>query len=154
MTRHLLLKSCTLHHFRLHFGDVSLPFLQTSASEEHQRLSINVPTEVGYLLPDTERKSRPSCALDGIFLRTHFDTSSVVAGHHGETLTTGLAGHVNRSMFVVSICRRRVNARGHRHRCRRFPDWSAMEDKGCLNFNRCTSGVCGRKVKQSLPEFE
>ena len=30
----------------------------------------------------------------------------------------------------------------------------ALGDKGCLNFNRCTSGVCGRKVKQSLPELE
>ena len=23
-----------------------------------------------------------------------------------------------------------------------------------LNFNRCTDGMCGRKVKQSSPEFE
>ena len=27
MTRHVLLKSCALHHFRLHFGDVLITFL-------------------------------------------------------------------------------------------------------------------------------
>ena len=35
MSRHLLLQPCALHKRRVHFGDVSAAFLQTSASEEH-----------------------------------------------------------------------------------------------------------------------
>ena len=34
MSRHLLLQACALHKLRVHFGDVSSAFLQTSASEE------------------------------------------------------------------------------------------------------------------------
>ena len=38
------------------FGDVASAFLQTSASEEHQELTIKAPPEVGYLFSDSEGK--------------------------------------------------------------------------------------------------
>ena len=56
MSRHLLLHACALHKLRVHFGDVSSAFLQTSASEEHQELTIKAPPEVGYLFSDSEGK--------------------------------------------------------------------------------------------------
>ena len=56
MSRHLLLQACALHKLRVHFGDVSSAFLQTSASEEHQELTIKAPPEVGYLFSDSEGK--------------------------------------------------------------------------------------------------
>ena len=56
MSRHLLLQACALHKLRVHFGDVSSAFLQTSASEEHQELTIKAPPEVGYLFSDSEEK--------------------------------------------------------------------------------------------------
>ena len=56
MSRHLLLQACALHRLRVQFGDVSSAFLQTSASEEDQELTIKAPTEVGYLFSDSERK--------------------------------------------------------------------------------------------------
>ena len=56
MSRHLLLQACALHKLRVHFGDVSSAFLQTSASEEHQELTIKTPPEVGYLFSDSEGK--------------------------------------------------------------------------------------------------
>ena len=56
MSRHLLLQACALHKLRIHFGDVSSAFLQTSASEEHQELTIKAPPEVGYLFSDSEGK--------------------------------------------------------------------------------------------------
>ena len=54
MSRHLLLRACALHKLRVHFGDVSSAFLQTSASEEYQELTIKAPPEVGYLFSDSE----------------------------------------------------------------------------------------------------
>ena len=56
MSRHLLLQACALHKRRVHFGDVSAAFLQTSASEEHQELTIKAPPEVGHLSSDSEGK--------------------------------------------------------------------------------------------------
>ena len=57
MSRHLLLQACALHKLRVHLGNVSTAFLQTSASEEHQELTIKVPPEVGYyLFSDSEGK--------------------------------------------------------------------------------------------------
>ena len=56
MSRHLLLQACTLHELRVHFGDVSSAFLQTSASEEYQELTIKAPPQVGYLFSDSEGK--------------------------------------------------------------------------------------------------
>ena len=56
MSRHLLLQGCALHKLRVHFGDVSSAFLQTSASEEYQELTIKAPPEVGYLFSDSEGK--------------------------------------------------------------------------------------------------
>ena len=55
-SRHVSLQACALHKLRVHFGDVSSAFLQTSASEEHQELTIKAPPEVGYLFSDSERK--------------------------------------------------------------------------------------------------
>ena len=52
----LLLQACALHKLRVYFGDVSSAFLQTSASEEHQELTIKAPPEVGYLFSDSEGK--------------------------------------------------------------------------------------------------
>ena len=56
MSRHLLLQACALHKLRVHFGDVSSAFLQTSASEECQELTIKAHPEVGYLFSDSERQ--------------------------------------------------------------------------------------------------
>ena len=56
MSRHLLLQACALHKLRVHFGDVSSAFLQTSASEEHQEMTIKASPEVGYLFSDSEGK--------------------------------------------------------------------------------------------------
>ena len=56
MSRHLFLQACALHKLRVHFGDVSSAFLQTSASEEYQELTIKAPPEVGYLFSDSEGK--------------------------------------------------------------------------------------------------
>ena len=56
MSHHLLLQACALHKLRVHFHDVSSAFLQTSASEEHQELTIKAPPEVGYLFSDSEGK--------------------------------------------------------------------------------------------------
>ena len=53
MSRRLLLQACALHKLRVHFGDVSSAFLQTSAFE-HQELTIKAPPEVGYLFSDSE----------------------------------------------------------------------------------------------------
>ena len=56
MSRHLLLQACALHKLRIHFGDVSSVSLQTSASEEHQELTIKALPEVGCLFSDSEGK--------------------------------------------------------------------------------------------------
>ena len=56
MSRHLLPQACVLHKLRVHLGDVSSAFLQTSASEEHQELTIKAPPQVGYLFSDSEGK--------------------------------------------------------------------------------------------------
>ena len=56
MSRHLILQACALHKLRVHFGDVSSAFLQTSASEEHQESTIKAPPEVGYLFSGSEGK--------------------------------------------------------------------------------------------------
>ena len=56
MSRQLLLQACALHKLRVHLGDVPSAFLQTSASEEHQELTIKAPPEVGYLFSDSEGK--------------------------------------------------------------------------------------------------
>ena len=45
MSRHLLLQACALHKLRVHFGDVSSAFLQTSASREYQELTIKAPLQ-------------------------------------------------------------------------------------------------------------
>ena len=45
----LVICACALHQLRVHFGYVSSAFLQTSASEERQELTIKEPPEVGYL---------------------------------------------------------------------------------------------------------
>ena len=56
MSRLLLLEACALHKLRVYFGDVSSAFLQTSASEEHEELTIKAPPEVEYLFSDSEGK--------------------------------------------------------------------------------------------------
>ena len=56
MSRHLFLQACALHKLRVHFGDVSSAFLQTSASEEYQELTIKAPPEARYLFSDSEGK--------------------------------------------------------------------------------------------------
>ena len=61
MSRHLLLQACALHKLRVHLGDVSSAFLQTSASEEHQELTIKAPPEVGYLFSDSEENLLDMC---------------------------------------------------------------------------------------------
>ena len=56
VSRHLLLPACVVHKLRVHIGDVSSAFLQTSASEEHQELTIKAPHQVGNLFSDSEGK--------------------------------------------------------------------------------------------------
>ena len=56
MSRHWLLQACALHKLVVHFGDVSSAFLQTSASEEHQELTIKALAEVRDLFSDSEGK--------------------------------------------------------------------------------------------------
>ena len=91
-----VLQACALHKLRLHVGDVSSAFLQTSASEEHQDLTIKVPQEVGYLFPDSaKKKNRSIFAIDEIVLWTHFSTSGVVAGHHTKTISEWMETHVD-----------------------------------------------------------
>ena len=85
-SRHLLLQSCALHQLRVHFGDVSSAFLQTSASEEHQELTIKAPPNVGYFLR-FGRKTCSICAFDEIVLWSHVNTPRVVVGYHTETFS-------------------------------------------------------------------
>ena len=54
MSRHVLLQACALHKHRVHLGDFPSAFLQTSASGEHQELTIKAPPEVGYLFSASE----------------------------------------------------------------------------------------------------
>ena len=61
MSRHLLLQACALHKLRVHFGDVSSAFLQTSASEEHQELTIKAPPEVGTCSPILKKNPLDMC---------------------------------------------------------------------------------------------
>ena len=64
--------------------DVSSAFLQTSASEEYQELTIKAPPEVGYLLSDSEGKPARYGRLMNFFC-SHVSTPRVVAGYHTET---------------------------------------------------------------------
>ena len=61
MSRHLLLQACALHKLPVHFGDVSSAFLQTSASEEHQDLTIKAPPEVGTCSPILKKNPLDMC---------------------------------------------------------------------------------------------
>ena len=63
VSRHLLLQACALHKLRVHFGDVSSAFLQTSASGEHQELTIKAPPEVRYLFSDSEGETCSICCV-------------------------------------------------------------------------------------------
>ena len=56
MPRHVILQACALHKRRVHFGDVSTAFLQTSASEEHQELTNKAPSEVMCFFSDSKGK--------------------------------------------------------------------------------------------------
>ena len=49
------------HKLRVHFGDVSSAFLQTSASEEHQELTIKAPPEVGICVPILKKNLLDMC---------------------------------------------------------------------------------------------
>ena len=80
MSRHLLLQACALHKLRVCFGDVSSAFLQTSASEEHQELTIKAPPEVGFLLSDSEGKPARYVRLMKSFYGRHISTPRVVVG--------------------------------------------------------------------------
>ena len=61
MSRHLSLQACALHKLRVHFGDVSSAFLQTSASEEHQELTIKAPPEIGICFPILKENPLDMC---------------------------------------------------------------------------------------------
>ena len=86
MSRHLKLQACALHKLRVHFGDVSSAFLQTSASEEHQELTIKAPPEVGYQFSDSEGKPARYVRLMN---------PRVVVGHHTETFSAWMEIHVD-----------------------------------------------------------
>ena len=95
MSRHLLLQACALHKLRVHFGDVSSAFLQTSASEEHQELTIKAPPEVGYLFSDSEGKPARCVRLMKSLLWSHVNTPRVVVGYHTETFSAWMETHVD-----------------------------------------------------------
>ena len=95
MSRHSLLQACALHKLRVHFGDVSSAFLQTSASEEHQELTIKAFSEVGYLFFGFGRKICSICAFDEKVLWSHVSTPRVVVGYHTETSSTWMETHVD-----------------------------------------------------------
>ena len=69
MSRHLLLQACALHKHRVHFGDVSSAFLQTTSSEDHQELTIKAPPEVRYLFSDSKAKPARTVRLMKSFCR-------------------------------------------------------------------------------------
>ena len=87
MSRHLLLQACALRKHQIHFGDVSSAFLQTSASEEHQELTIKAPPEMVYLFSASEGKPCSISAFDEIVLRSHVSTPRVVVGYHRNFLS-------------------------------------------------------------------
>ena len=95
MSRHLLLQACAMHKLRVHFGDVSSAFLQTSASEEYQELTINAPPEVGFLFSDSDGKPARYVRLIKSFLWSHVSTPRVVTGYHTETFSAWLETHVD-----------------------------------------------------------
>ena len=95
MSRHLLLQACALHKLRVHFGDVSSAFLQTSASEEHQELTIKAPPEVGYLFSDSEGKPPRYVRLMKSFYGLNVSTPRVVVGYHTETFSACMETHVD-----------------------------------------------------------
>ena len=91
----------------VHFGDVSSAFLQTSASEEHQELTIKAPPEAVYLFSNSERKPA-RCASDEIVLWTHVSTPCVMVGHHTETSSAWMETHADwrliAAYFLVRDC--------------------------------------------------
>ena len=95
MSRDWLLQACALHELRVLFGDVSSAFLQTSASEEHQELTIKAPPEVGYLFSDSEGKPARYVRLMKSFLWSHVSTPRMVVGYHTETFSAWLETHVD-----------------------------------------------------------
>ena len=67
---------------------------KTSASEEHQDLTIKAPPEVWYLFPNSQKKHSIR-APEEIVLWTHFGTSCVVVGHQTETFSAWIEAHVD-----------------------------------------------------------
>ena len=94
MSRHLLLQACALHRLQDHFGDVSSAFLQTSASEEHQELTIKEPPEDGYLFSDSKGKPARYVRLSKLFYGLTSAPRAWWVGHHTETLSAIMETHV------------------------------------------------------------
>ena len=95
MFRHVLLQACALHKLCVHFGDVSSAFLQTSASEEQQELTIKTPPEVGCLFSEFGKKTCSICAFDEIVLWSHVSTPRVVDGYYREIFSACMETHVD-----------------------------------------------------------
>ena len=91
MSRHLLLQVCALHKLRVHFGDA---FLKTSASEEHQELTIKHLQKSGTCSPIRKENLLDMC-VDEIVLWSHVSTPRVVVGHHTETFSSWMETHVD-----------------------------------------------------------
>ena len=89
---------CT--NFVSFFGDVSSAFLQTSASEEHQELTIKAPPEVGYLFSGSEGKTCSICAFDEMVLWSNVSTPRLVVGYHTETISAWLETHCR----LINVC--------------------------------------------------
>ena len=91
------------YKLRVRFGDVSSAFLQTSASEEHQELTIKAPPEVGSLFSDSEGKhARYVRLLKSVYGLTSAPRAWLV-GHHTETFSAWMETHVDWSVPVVSM---------------------------------------------------
>ena len=95
ISRHLLLQACAPHKLRVHFGDVSSAFLQTSASEEHQEFDDQGTSRSRVFVLRFGRKTCSICAFDEIVLWSHVSTPRVVVGCHTETFSAWMETHVD-----------------------------------------------------------
>ena len=117
-----VLQACALHKLRVHFGDVSSAFLQTSASEEHLKFSIKAPPEVGYLFSDSEGKPARYVRL----LKSFYGLTSAPRACWLDITQkpAWMETHVDWSIPVVSLLWWRWVERGHWNTRWRYFDWS------------------------------
>ena len=163
MSRHLLLQACALHKLRVHVSDVSSASLQTSASEEHQELTIKAPPEVGYLFSDSLGKRVIGIHVDHFLIGLADGTlgekwmseiksfywkisDSEFAGirvrqHRDFSITVDLEDYTNKFIAESPITRERSRQRQE--------SLTAQE----LSMLRCILGTASRRAQQVSPQF-